>query len=534
MKPHNEMKMPKSNQISNNTTNLSIKEITQENPTKNENEQIIQEEQKLTYNYSSLLIKEKILDSKIILESFKMQKLNTNEASITNGQQLIQHINEFVGKDADNLEYNYEHLLNAEYFFLGTKNITKIANLEIYTNLQELCLQGNKITKIEGLEFLQNLILLNLNHNYITMIEGLDKLLNLKILNLADNMIEKFNISTIPKNISYLYLFDNLFYEEVDIFSFRSICICYFPHLIRLDYLNISNLERMILIDKSNLRKISLIVKKKLNYVLSHYEDFKNERKTLLEEFKAKFQTKSQPDSNQSYELSKSMIDYSNTEESTTNLADLLKIKSQQRVKDFEESSNERMKDLKIKLEEVRNKFKSIPIIDDDRKKKIENKITNALKVEEKMKKAESITQKLLRRKIENKESTSNQIHIEEDLAEKKIKQMKERLDLENKQNPIIPSSSHINKSSPSFKKNPELKSAEKEIALEDVFKMECDKISNNKNPNLNEERNLTENQSFSCDQIINEENYYNENSLISDLSDLSYIKVKKIGNAEN
>jgi hypothetical protein len=534
MKPHNEMKMPKSNHISNNTTNLSIKEILQENATKIENEHIIQEEQKLTNNYSSLLIKEKILDSKIILESFKIHNLNTDEASITNGQEIIQHFNEFGGKYPVNLEYNYVHLLNSEYFFLGFKNITKIANLEIYTYLQELYLQGNKITKIEGLEFLKNLILLNLNSNYITMIDGLDKLLNLKILNLADNLIENFDISAIPKNISYLYLFDNLFYEEVDIFSFRSICICNMPHLIRLDYLNISNLERMILIDKSNLLKISLIVKKKLNYVLSHYEDFKNERKTLLEQFKEKIQTISQPGSNRSYELSKSKIDYSNTEESTTNLSDLLKIKSQQRVKDFEESSNERMKDLKIKLEEVRNKFKSIPIIDDDRKKKIENKIKNAIKVEEKMKKAESITQKLLRRKIENKEVTNNEINIEENLAEKKIKQMKERLNLDNKESPNIPISSQINKSSPSLKKNPELKSSEIEKALDNVFYMECDKISNNKNPKVNEERNLTENQSFLCDKIINEENNYNENSLISDLSDLSYIKGKIIGNEEN
>ncbi|KAI8911701.1 hypothetical protein EDD86DRAFT_224677 [Gorgonomyces haynaldii] len=74
---------------------------------------------------------------------------------------------------------------------LDYKNILKIDNLWIYSNITKLQLDNNIIERIENIGFLVNLQWLDLSFNNISKIEGLDKLVNLTDLTLFNNRINK-------------------------------------------------------------------------------------------------------------------------------------------------------------------------------------------------------------------------------------------------------------------------------------------------------------------------------------------------------
>lgn len=345
---------------------------------------------------------EKVLDNKIIFNAVKQSnKVLSGETgqSNLNSDKVIQ-----VEPTKSEM---IKILLDSKIFFLNDKKLTKLSTLDIYTNLEELYLQRNFIKVIEGLngKYLKNLQILNLNNNYIRKIENLKNLENLKILDLGDNMIDNFEIHSIPDNVVYLYLFDNLFYDKIDLLKFRSICIINLKQLYRLDCLTISDMEKLILIDEKNLSKRSryILANEKLKHVRKHYEDIKRERRTLLREFEQTvIPEESENQSVESVEIkpsSSSVIDkdefFLTDQNKKNNIIESLKERSSNRIKEFEVSSNDRMKDIKTRLDEIRKKFSDMPLMKEQRKEKIKLKINNAIKSEEKFKKAEEISKRI-------------------------------------------------------------------------------------------------------------------------------------------
>jgi hypothetical protein len=353
---------------------------------------------------------EKILDNKIIFNAVKQANQtisgqNENLNSATSDKEATVPKSEMI-----------KILLDSKIFFLNDKKLTKLTNLDIYTNLEELYLQRNFIKQIEGLngKYLKNLQILNLNNNYIRKIENLKNLENLKILDLGDNLIDNFEIQTVPENIVYLYLFDNLFFDKIDLLKFRSICIINLKQLYRLDCLTISDMEKIILIDEKNLTQRSryIIASEKLKHVKKHYQDIKKERRSLLKGFTENSNleksedleesssinltnpTESKESDKESIPLSKDEF-FLTDQNKKNNLIESLKERSNNRIKEFEVSSNDRMKDIKTKLDEIRKKFTDMPLLDEDRREKMKNKINNAIKSEEKCKRAEEISKRI-------------------------------------------------------------------------------------------------------------------------------------------
>ena len=240
-------------------------------------------------------------------------------------------------------------------------------NLEVFQKLKELHLQRNFILEIEGIHFSKNLQILNLNNNYIKKISNISHLNNLFILNLSDNLIDEFDINEIPKNIIYLYFYDNLFFDKLNILIYRSKCITSLSNLERLDYLNISNKERLILSSNFKVNK----VRKHLEFIYEHYNQMKNKRKVFYEEFCSDIKFKESDEL--IFETVKRKFNQS-------------KFNSQNRNMSFIESSSERMKILKEKLSEVKSKFeKTSDDFDNLKFEQIKEKIKNAFKFNENM-----------------------------------------------------------------------------------------------------------------------------------------------------
>jgi len=190
---------------------------------------------------------------------------------------------------------------------------------------------------------------------------------NLLILNLSDNLIENFEIDEIPKNIIYLYFYDNLFFDNIDLLEYRSKCLTYLLNLERLDYLNISIKERFIL--SSNFKQNK--VRKHLEFIYKHYDEIKHNRIVFYNEFCSDI----------NYKESDEVIF-----ESVKRKFDESKFKSQNRNLSFIESSNERMKILKEKLSEVRTKFDMTnDEFDNIKVEQIKEKIKIAFKFNENM-----------------------------------------------------------------------------------------------------------------------------------------------------
>ncbi|CAF3301123.1 unnamed protein product [Rotaria socialis] len=156
-----------------------------------------------------------------------------------------------IPKD-DKLNYSEVVVLRLDF-----RNILRMENLWLFTNLTKLQMDNNIIERIEGLETLHKLTWLDLSFNNITRIEGLDSLTELTDLSLYNNRIEvlenmdslkKLNVFSIGNNqvgdensIRYLRRFDNL----------RTLCLRGNPFASKQDYYvyTISHLPQVHFLD---------------------------------------------------------------------------------------------------------------------------------------------------------------------------------------------------------------------------------------------------------------------------------------------
>lgn len=125
---------------------------------------------------------------------------------------------------------------------LDFRNIFRMENLWLFTNLTKLQMDNNIIERIEGLDTLTKLTWLDLSFNNITRVEGLDSLTELTDLSLYNNRIstlenmdslKKLNVFSIGNNqiddensIRYLRRFENL----------RTLCFRGNPYASKPDY----------------------------------------------------------------------------------------------------------------------------------------------------------------------------------------------------------------------------------------------------------------------------------------------------------
>lgn len=344
--------------------------------------------------------KEIVLNNKIILDAVKMyNKLSSQYAK------------------EQKEEEESKMLLEATIFMLNGKRISKIANLEIYENLQELYLSNNYITEICGLEHLISLQVLNLKGNYIKEIKNIKHLNKLEILDISYNEIDKFAIEELPcDNLYYVYLFDNPFFETTSVLLYRSKLIQKCPLIIRIDKLDISDREKLILIDESNLKsKFSL---KCLNFITEHYDNMKNKNVSKFKELDDTIKKDIDNIMNNKTTVkkdytNKSMID--NKEEEVDQAKIKEKINSlQQQSDEFMKSSmfslqeksavfskrsqenkkkfleSDTVKELKKQIAILSEKFKQTNFVDPKVKEVFHQKIINAMNFEKRILNAES------------------------------------------------------------------------------------------------------------------------------------------------
>mmetsp|Transcript_6447 Transcript_6447/g.9390 ORF Transcript_6447/g.9390 Transcript_6447/m.9390 type:complete len:255 (-) Transcript_6447:1639-2403(-) len=93
--------------------------------------------------------------------------------------------------------------------YLNHRSITKIANLEDYTELKCLHLEDNAITDIEGFDAQTKLGVLYLQHNFISRMIGVSKIVSLKTLNLSENSLKKIEGLASLTQLQTLYLAKN-------------------------------------------------------------------------------------------------------------------------------------------------------------------------------------------------------------------------------------------------------------------------------------------------------------------------------------
>ena len=178
-------------------------------------------------------------------------------------------------------------LLETDIFLLNGKKISHIDALDKYINLKELYLNQNYITEIKGLDNLLNLQVLNLSFNNISKIENIKHLSNLEILDISNNLINEFNIELLPnQKLIYLYTYYNPFFKKMKILEYRSDIINGFEKIERIDKLDISDRERLILIDKSNLKFNNRL--KSLDYIQKHYNEYNKKSQEIFDIFKQK------------------------------------------------------------------------------------------------------------------------------------------------------------------------------------------------------------------------------------------------------
>ena len=275
--------------------------------------------------------KEIVLNNKIILDAVKMyNKLSSQYAK------------------EQKEEEESKMLLEATIFMLNGKRISKIANLEIYENLQELYLSNNYITEICGLEHLISLQVLNLKGNYIKEIKNIKHLNKLEILDISYNEIDKFAIEELPcDNLYYVYLFDNPFFETTSVLLYRSKLIQKCPLIIRIDKLDISDREKLILIDESNLKsKFSL---KCLNFITEHYDNMKNKN---VSKFKELDDTIKKDIDNIMNNKTTVKIDYTNKSMIDNKEEEVDQAKIKEKINSLQQQSDEFMKSSMFSLQE--------------------------------------------------------------------------------------------------------------------------------------------------------------------------------------
>ena len=332
-------------------------------------------------------------------------------------------------------------LLETDIFLLNGKKISHIDALDKYINLKELYLNQNYITEIKGLDNLLNLQVLNLNFNNISKIENIKHLSNLEILDISNNLINEFNIELLPnQKLIYLYTYYNPFFKKMKILEYRSDIINGFEKIERIDKLDISDRERLILIDKSNLKFNNRL--KSLDYIQKHYNEYNKKSQEIFDIFKQKIDSDVQKvlDNKNNKKTKEKISDINKIvttnephvdEEDKEVLREIKELKKQSEEffneslsalqnrkskilkknldnqKKFIESDS--VKKLQEQIDLLNEKFKKANFIDPEIKKKFEQKILNAIKFKERITHAEELANKVIENynkkelKIQNK-----------------------------------------------------------------------------------------------------------------------------------
>ncbi len=332
-------------------------------------------------------------------------------------------------------------LLETDIFLLNGKKISHIDALDKYINLKELYLNQNYITEIKGLDNLLNLQVLNLSFNNISKIENIKHLSNLEILDISNNLINEFNIELLPnQKLIYLYTYYNPFFKKMKILEYRSDIINGFEKIERIDKLDISDRERLILIDKSNLKFNNRL--KSLDYIQKHYNEYNKKSQEIFDIFKQKIDSDVQKvlDNKNNKKTKEKISDINKIvttnephvdEEDKEVLREIKELKKQSEEffneslsalqnrkskilkknldnqKKFIESDS--VKKLQEQIDLLNEKFKKANFIDPEIKKKFEQKILNAIKFKERITHAEELANKVIENynkkelKIQNK-----------------------------------------------------------------------------------------------------------------------------------
>ena len=432
------------NITSNKDINSSLSTTNREN-IQNENDinSINESENNLAKKISEYKPEEITLNKKIIIDSITLY----NTISTNYGDKKLD-ITRLAQEQQD------KALFETEIFLLNGKKITHIDALEKYTNLKELYLNQNYITEIKGLDNLLNLQVLNLSFNNISKIENIKHLSNLEVLDLSNNLIKEFNIELLPKQkLIYLYTYYNPFFKDLKILEYRSKIIINFEKIERIDKLDISDRERLLLIDSSNLKYNNRL--KSLDYIQKHYDEYNKKSQDIFNIFKQKIDSDVKnvldnknnkkgkekdkekdkiSDINKIYTTNEPHVD----EEDKDVLRDIKELKKQSEEffnesilslqnrnnkiikknldnqKKFMESDS--VKRLQAQIDLLNEKFKKANFIDPEIKKKFEQKILDAIKFKERITHAEEIANKVIEDfnkkeiKMPNKKSNKKQL----------------------------------------------------------------------------------------------------------------------------
>ena len=436
-----ETNIASSKEINSSTTINNIINNGQENINEKESNLIQDLSKDKLYEYKP---EEITLNKKIILDSIILyNKLSTNygEKNLD-----ISHLSKSQQDKA---------LSEIELLLLNGKKIVNINELDTFVNLKELYLNQNYINEIKGLESLKNLQVLNLGFNNIKKIENISHLKNLNLLDLSNNLIAQFDHENIPKeNMIYLYMYYNPFFKNINIFEYRANIIINFIKIERIDKLQISDRERLLLIEKSNLKYENRL--KSLEYIKKHYNEYNKNSQDIFNIFKNRIDSDIEKALNKKKEK-KNNIDIKNITttfephddpedkkilkeikelknqnelffkesiESLQNRKDKIMEKYVNKQKKFMESDT--VKKLQAQIDLLNEKFEKAKFNDPEIKKKFEEKIKEAIKFKERIKHAEEITNKIIedfnKKEIKNRSKSKNRKKQLESIPEEENK----------------------------------------------------------------------------------------------------------------
>ena len=436
-----ETNIASSKEINSSTTINNIINNGQENINEKESNLIQDLSKDKLYEYKP---EEITLNKKIILDSIILyNKLSTNygEKNLD-----ISHLSKSQQDKA---------LSEIELLLLNGKKIVNINELDTFVNLKELYLNQNYINEIKGLESLKNLQVLNLGFNNIKKIENISHLKNLNLLDLSNNLIDQFDHENIPKeNMIYLYMYYNPFFKKLNIFEYRANIIINFIKIERIDKLQISDRERLLLIEKSNLKYENRL--KSLEYIKKHYNEYNKNSQDIFNIFKNRIDSDIEKALNKKKEK-KNNIDIKNITttfephddpedkkilkeikelknqnelffkesiESLQNRKDKIMEKYVNKQKKFMESDT--VKKLQAQIDLLNEKFEKAKFNDPEIKKKFEEKIKEAIKFKERIKHAEEITNKIIedfnKKEIKNRSKSKNRKKQLESIPEEENK----------------------------------------------------------------------------------------------------------------
>ena len=436
-----ETNIASSKEINSSTTINNIINNGQENINEKESNLIQDLSKDKLYEYKP---EEITLNKKIILDSIILyNKLSTNygEKNLD-----ISHLSKSQQDKA---------LSEIELLLLNGKKIVNINELDTFVNLKELYLNQNYINEIKGLESLKNLQVLNLGFNNIKKIENISHLKNLNLLDLSNNLIDQFDYQNIPKeNMIYLYMYYNPFFKKLNIFEYRANIIINFIKIERIDKLQISDRERLLLIEKSNLKYENRL--KSLEYIKKHYNEYNKNSQDIFNIFKNRIDSDIEKALNKKKEK-KNNIDIKNITttfephddpedkkilkeikelknqnelffkesiESLQNRKDKIMEKYVNKQKKFMESDT--VKKLQAQIDLLNEKFEKAKFNDPEIKKKFEEKIKEAIKFKERIKHAEEITNKIIedfnKKEIKNRSKSKNRKKQLESIPEEENK----------------------------------------------------------------------------------------------------------------